>query len=91
MSSSTTTTSTAETQSGGAFVNNPFLQIFKKSSFLFGGDSDFQSAEFFDSEEIGDVLYIDGDEDDSSTDDSSMSLGEYMTDCQKFVDKNTAW
>jgi hypothetical protein len=29
--------------------------------------------------------------DDSTSDDSSMSLGEYVSSCQKFVDKNSAW
>ena len=58
--------------------NNPFLptEMFRKTSFLFGGDSDFQSAEFFDNEEIGNILYIDGDEeddDDSSSDIPSLS------------------
>jgi len=54
---------------------NPFLpaETFKKSSFLFGGDSDFQTAEALDSEEVGNVLYIDDDCEDESSSEEQRS------------------
>ena len=55
--------------------------MFKKSSFLFGGDSDFQSAELFDSEN---VLYIDDDDDDDD-DDSSNDVPNNIGNSQSSV------
>jgi hypothetical protein len=62
------TFSMAAASTAASSSNNPFLpastDAFKKSSFLFGRDSDFQPALGFDSEEVDNVLYIDDDEDD---------------------------
>jgi len=79
--SSSFTITTATTTTTTTTTNNPFLptEMFKKSSFLFGGDSDFQSAELFDSEN---VLYIDDDDDD---DDSSNDVPSNIGNSQSSI------
>ena len=75
-SSTTTTTATAVPKPASFLSNNPFLPTdsFKKTSFLFGRDSDFQTAAVFDSDDVAHIIYVGDDEDDDESSDDSIDL-----------------
>ena len=79
--SASSLTSSTTTSSSLTSNNNPFLptDTFKKTPFLFGRDSDFQSANVYDADDVDDnvIIYVGDDEDeddDDSTNDSDVNL-----------------